>query len=238
MALTARYTAIMPALFTHLADRLLPAACVLCGAEAVGRRLCVRCQPLIPLNTQACARWAAPLPAPAPRCGECLGREPAFDAALAACRYEPPLDRLVQKYKYAEGLAVARALAPLLADRVQACGSRPDGLLPIPLHRTRLRQRGYNQALVLAMELARLLGLPVLGDGLDRTRATTAQAGLEADERRRNVRGAFAARPGLPTHMALIDDVMTTGSTLDEAARTLKAAGVTRVQAWVLARRP
>jgi ComF family protein len=228
----------MPALLSRLADRLLNAACVLCGAEAVGQRLCARCRPLLPLNQSTCARCAAPLPSPAPRCGECLGREPAFDATLAACRYESPLDRLVQKYKYNEGLAIARALSPLLAAHVQASGSRPDALLPIPLHRSRLRQRGYNQALVLALELARLLDLPVLADGLDRTRATTAQAGLEADERRRNLKGAFAARPGLPAHIALIDDVMTTGSTLDEAARTLKKAGVTRVEAWVLARRP
>jgi ComF family protein len=228
----------MPALLARLADRLLPAACVLCGVEAVGVLLCRRCQPLLPVHASACARCALPLPAPAPRCGECLGRAPAFDAALAAFRYEAPLDRLVQKFKYSEGLAVVRALAPWLAERVRAAGSRPDALLPIPLHRTRLRQRGYNQALVLARELARLLGLPVLCDGLERIRATATQAGLEADERRRNVRGAFVARPHLPAHIALIDDVMTTGSTLDAAAQALKLAGVSRVEAWVLARRP
>jgi ComF family protein len=228
----------MPALLSRLADRLLPAACVLCGVEAAGVRLCRRCQPLLPVNVSACARCAAPLPAPAPRCGECLGRAPAFDAALAACRYEAPLDRLVQKYKYNEGLAVARALAPLLVAQIRSSGSCPDALLPIPLHPSRLRQRGYNQALVLGRELSLLLGIRVLAGGLERTRATAIQAGLEADQRRRNVKGAFAASPGLPPHIALIDDVMTTGSTLDEAARTLKGAGVVRVDAWVLARRP
>ena len=118
--------------------------------------------------------------------------------------------------------------------------TKPELLLPVPLHRTRLRQRGYNQALELAKPLARLLGVPLCRDLLQRQRGTAAQTELDAVARRRNVRGAFAVRAGvaLPTHVAILDDVMTTGATLAECARVLKRAGVQRVDVWALARAP
>ena len=117
---------------------------------------------------------------------------------------------------------------------------RPELLLTVPLHRQRLRQRGYNQALELARPLARALAVPLRHDVLQRQRATDAQTELDAVARRRNVRGAFAVREGvvLPAHVAVLDDVMTTGATLAECARVLKHAGVQRVDAWALARAP
>jgi ComF family protein len=112
--------------------------------------------------------------------------------------------------------------------------------VPVPLHRSRLRRRGYNQVLELAGSLARHLGVRVCRDALERNRATDAQTELSAVQRRRNVRGAFGARleVELPAHVAVLDDVCTTGATLAECARVLKRAGVQRVDAWALARAP
>ena len=116
----------------------------------------------------------------------------------------------------------------------------PDLLLSVPLHRRRLRQRGYNQALELARPLAQALHVPLRHDRLQRRRHTGAQTELDAVSRRRNVRGAFAVREGvaLPAHVAILDDVMTTGATLAECARVLRRAGVARVDVWALARAP
>jgi len=113
-------------------------------------------------------------------------------------------------------------------------------IVPVPLHRSRLRQRGYNQALELARPLAARLGVPLAHDVLVRSRDTSAQTELDRAARRRNVRGAFHLREAivLPDHVALFDDVMTTGATLAECARLLKRAGVRRVDAWALARAP
>ena len=115
---------------------------------------------------------------------------------------------------------------------------RPAALVPVPLHHRRLRQRGYDQALELARPLARALDLPLLAGHLQRHRATVPQSELDAAARRRNVRGAFGVADGtaLPRHVALVDDVMTTGATLAEAARALRRAGVSRVDLWVAAR--
>ena len=117
---------------------------------------------------------------------------------------------------------------------------RPQALVPVPLHATRLRQRGYDQALELAKPLAQALGIPLHADALQRQRATAAQSELDAEARKRNLRGAFALHPGqaLPEHVVLVDDVMTTGATLQAAAKTLRRAGVLRVDAWVCARVP
>jgi len=126
---------------------------------------------------------------------------------------------------------MAQAFAPL---------PRPDALLPLPLHRARLRRRGYDQALELAKPLAQALELPLRDDILIRQRDTAPQSRLDAKQRRRNLRGAFVVREGaeLPAHLVLIDDVMTTGATLHAAADALRRAGVERVDAWVCARVP
>lgn len=227
----------------QLGDALLPPACVLCRREATGARLCADCAGLLVRNAPACARCAQPLPEPADACGKCLKDSPAFDAACAGFRYIAPLDHLVQRLKFDDALAVGRALLPHWVEALRAqrggAGPWPRALLPVPLHRSRLRKRGYNQALELAQGLGVELDIEVRADALGRTRATAPMPGLDWDTRRRNVRGAFAvAGPPLPAHVALIDDVMTSGATLDAAARALKAAGVERVEALVLARKP
>ena len=182
-----------------------------------------------------------PLAAAAPACGECLERPPPFATAFAPFEYAAPLDQLVMRLKFGRNLAAGRVLSQLMLDALRAePPPRPDALVPVPLHAARLRERGYNQALELARPLARALGIPLRIDLLERQRATAAQTDLDAAARRRNVRGAFgvAATAAVPAHIALVDDVMTTGTTLRECAKTLLRAGVARVDVWVIARAP
>lgn len=218
---------------------LLPPRCLLCqqpGAD--GHDLCAACAaPLQPYPT--CQQCALPLPASAPACGRCLRHPPPYTHTLALGLYQFPLDRLLPRFKFHADLAAGRELARLLADAAQHA-VRPQALLPVPLHPQRLRERGYNQALELARPLAHALDLPLLPDALQRLHATAAQSQLSAGARRRNVRGAFAlaAATRLPAHVALIDDVMTTGATLAECSRVLLRSGVQRVDLWVVARAP
>ena len=221
---------------------VLPPRCVLCGAPGVdGRDLCAGCVGDLTINTPCCPRCALPLEVPAPLCGECLQREPPFAAAWAPFRYDHPLDLLETRFKFGRDLAAGRVLAELMMLRASINAPvRPALLIPVPLHRARLRERGYNQALELAKPLAQALGIALRHDLLVRSKATPPQTGLDAKARRRNLRGAFALAPnaGLPAHVVLFDDVMTTGTTLREAARVLRRAGVARVDLWALARAP
>ncbi len=224
----------------RLARLLLPPRCLLCGEPgADGRDLCRDCAEALPWNRHACPRCALPLPQSEPVCGECLRRPPPLARAHAACVYGFPLDRLVPRFKFHHDLAAGRLMAELLGESL-ADLARPQAIVPIPLHASRLRKRGYDQALELAKPVARELGIPLLADALLRVRPTSPQSELDAEARQRNLRHAFAARPGvaLPGHIALIDDVMTTGATLNAAAKVLLRAGVTRVDAWVCARVP
>jgi len=221
---------------------VLPPRCLLCGAAGdAGRDLCAGCRGDLAANAPSCPRCAMPLATPAPACGQCLRRAPPFARAWAPLRYAHPLDLLEARFKFRADLAAGRVLSSLLIE----CAARdapelPELLIPIPLHASRLRERGYNQTLELLRPLAQALGVPLRADALVRVRATPPQTGLDAAARKRNLRGAFAVAPNtsLPAHVALFDDVMTTGATLREAAQTLLRAGVARVDAWALARAP
>ena len=224
----------------RLSDLLFPPACLVCGEPGQpGRDLCPACAAALPWLENACRGCALPLPATEPGgalCGACgQGRSPLTEVH-AAFLYAAPMDGLLRLFKFHGDLAAGRLLAQLMHAPLAAV-ERPQALVPVPLHLSRLRRRGYDQALELARPLARALRLPMLA-GLRRTRATAAQSELDAAARRRNLRAAFAARGTLPAHVALVDDVMTTGATLQAAARALRRAGVARVDAWVCARVP
>jgi ComF family protein len=199
----------------RLSFALLPASCLLCGAPGQARRdLCGGCRADVLRNTCACPRCALPLARPEAACGRCLKRPPAFQAAWAPFVYAAPLAGLLTRFKFAGDLAAGRLLAELALDELPAGLDRPQALLPVPLHPRRLRERGYNQALELARPLARALALPLLPQALQRALETPAQSGLSALARRRNLRAAFrVAARRLPAHVALVDDVMTTGAT-------------------------
>ncbi|MEW6165497.1 MAG: ComF family protein [Pseudomonadota bacterium] len=216
-------------------DACLPRACLLCGDPAGEQSVCAACAGDLPrLMAPLCPVCATPLPRAAPACGACLTDPPAFDATLAAWRYAFPLDDLVRRLKFGRRLASA----DFFAAAMQA-GTLPGGdvLMPVPLSRERLRARGFNQALEIARPLARALRLPLDTASLARVRDAEPQSRLPWNARHRNVRHAFACHADLTGKaVILVDDVMTSGATLDAAARALKERGATRVTNWVAAR--
>jgi ComF family protein len=220
--------------FSALLDTLLPRACLLCGDYAPAA-LCDACNADLPrLSGPLCPVCATPLAAPAPACGACLQSPPAFDATLAPLRYGFPVDRLIQSLKYSCRLASADFFAQSML-----AGTPPEGvlLMPVPLSRQRLRERGFNQALEIARPLARALALPLDATALTRPRDTLPQSRLPWRARKGNVRHAFECHRDLSgLAVIVVDDVMTTGATLDAVARTLKDHGAARVTNWVAAR--
>ncbi len=217
----------------NILDALLPARCPLCGEKVSGGGFCPGCLADLPWIGHACRRCGLPLPATAGAfCGRCLNQSPAFDRTLAPLAWRAPVDRLVHALKFREGLHLVGPLAGLWQP-----AERPEALIPVPLHPARLRERGFNQADLLARAAGSRLGIPVLSP-CRRRRATPPQHRLDARARRRNLAGAFACTglPGHLRHVALVDDVMTTGSTLEALARALRARDGLRVDAWVLAR--
>lgn len=228
----------LPDVLSWLALQALPLRCLVCGDPgADGLDLCRACHAALPWNDHACASCALPLPddAPAEQCGACRVTRPRQDAAAATFLYAPPVDRLLIRFKFHEDLAAGRLLSQLMLQRVPAFLRVP--LVPMPLHTQRLRQRGYDQALELARPLAKEMCLP-LWQGLVRSRATAAQSELDAESRQRNLRGAFAVAATPPEALTLVDDVMTTGATLDAAVRALARSGLRHATLWVCARTP
>jgi ComF family protein len=241
-----------------LSAALLPQDCHLCGLplaaveppdpRSSGPRfsphstpqyslLCRPCGETLPRIASPCPRCAMPTPA-GQVCGQCLRHPPHYDATLTALDYRFPVDRLVQELKYAARLPLAALFAELFAaqlslDREDA----PDLLLPLPLHPARLRARGFNQAAEIARALAPRCGLEQAAPGVRRVLDTPPQTALPIAKRRANIRGAFECDLDLTgRRVAVVDDVMTTGSTLNELARVLKKNGAARVENWVIAR--
>jgi ComF family protein len=216
-----------------LASLLFGGSCFLCRGAA-RTLLCARCYADLPrLERALCPRCALESPDGA-LCGRCLTHPPAYDATHAALAYDFPADALVHALKFRGELALAPLLAGLLAPKVRAAAV--DHVVAVPLAAERLKSRGYNQA----VEIARHLRKDVLELALcERTRDASPQIELPYGERQRNVRGAFRCTRSLEgARIAVVDDVMTTGATLDEIARTLKRAGAAHVENWVVARTP
>ena len=179
-----------------------------------------------------------------PACGRCQHTPPPFQHCIAAVDYGFPWDRLVARFKFQQQAELAGLLAGVLHDAVQRATPAPvDAVLPVPLSAPRLAERGYNQAWELARRLAARQGLPAQADWLLRLRDTPHQVGLRRQDRERNLRDALWVPPAAATalagrHLALVDDVMTTGTTASAASQALLAAGAASVQVWVLARTP
>ncbi|WIM05213.1 MAG: ComF family protein [Candidatus Nitricoxidivorans perseverans] len=218
-------------------DTVLPCDCLLCGAQdAAGppRNICAACEDDLPrLPPELCPVCAETAPGGAV-CGQCLKSPPHFDATFAAFRYAFPLDKLVQALKYGHRLAIADFCAQALQGLAAPIA---DLIVPLPLSAQRLAERGFNQSVEIARPLARALGLPLLLDGCTRPVDTVPQAMLPWKARRNNVRHAFECAVDLSgKSVIVVDDVMTTGSTLDEFARILKAHGAASVTNLVVAR--
>jgi ComF family protein len=221
------------------ADGLFAQDCLLCGQASGGEILCAACAGDLPrLPALRCPRCALPT-ALGETCGSCLAHPPHYDRTLAVFDYAFPLDKLIQTFKYGHRLALAAYLGKELTRLAQESGleSKADLVVPLPLHPVRLRERGFNQALELARPVAGALGLPLDFRMCARIRHTPAQAGLAWKQREKNMRGAFhCARDLAGRRILLVDDVMTTGASLDECARTLKRRGAAEVTLLAVAR--
>lgn len=217
--------------------RLLPAQpCLLCGSYSRDGVCCKACTAELPLLTSShCPVCALPSPGNAV-CGECLRHPPPFEHTVAAFSYAFPIDKLIQALKFREHLLVADYLADALAAHID---TRPDCIVALPLHPLRLRERGFNQSQLLAQRLACRLDIPVLPDVCSRVRNTPPQVSLPWKERDKNMHDAFHCQthPLISgRHVAIVDDVMTTGASTGALATALKQAGAAEVSIWVVAR--
>lgn len=215
--------------------QIVPAQpCLLCGAYTRTDGWCPDCNADLPYLPPGCCPVCA-LPTPdGSICGHCLTRAPHFDHTVAVFAYAFPVDQLIHALKYGEHLILSRALAGRLTQRI---AHRPDRIIAMPLHPSRLRERGFNQSQELARNVARILAVPLLTNSVRRIRNTQSQSVLPWKERKRNMRNAFACDDNLAgLHIGIVDDVMTSGTTLDELARELRRAGAGEISAWVVAR--
>jgi ComF family protein len=247
MVMSSLMTTLLPRLGQVLRlflDMLIPPRCPSCGAITSEQgALCADCwQHLRFLGPPHCACCGQPFPLDVgaeARCPRCLTRPPRFDRARAVFRYDEASRPLILRFKHADRIAVARPFARWMARAGGALLAEADLLVPVPLHPWRLFRRRYNQAALLALELSRLSGVPVWPDALRRIRATPPQGRLSGRARHRNVRGAFRLRQPQAVagrRILLIDDVMTTGATLEECARLLRMGGASGVDVLTLAR--
>jgi ComF family protein len=225
----------------RIAGHVFGGSCFLCrgGTDAARGEslLCAACDADLPrLGGPLCPCCALASP-DGMLCGRCLAASPAYDSTHAALAYLFPADVLVQSLKFRGVLALAPLLGALAGERLASSGVAVDMVLPVPLSARRLAQRGYNQAMELARPVARALGAPLEARLCERVRDTASQTDLPWAARAGNVRGAFrCAAPLEGARLALVDDVMTTGATLAELARTLKRAGAVRIVNCVVAR--
>lgn len=218
--------------------------CIGCLAAAPANGLCPACIASLPVNSSPCKRCGLPLPditthKSSAFCGPCVASPPAFDQVIAPWVYGFPVNAAVSRFKYSSQRALGRPFAVALADTIRKRGAPlPEALIPVPMHPGKLRKRGFNQAEEIAIWLSEQLDVPVLEGGLERTRRSDAQSGLNRKRRLTNLKGAFAANMPVPDHVALVDDVMTTGATVEELSRLLRRQGAKRIDVWVIARTP
>ena len=220
--------------------------CLLCDEAAEGTLpLCMACETDLPWLGDHCQCCALPLPTAGLTCGQCLSRPPAFERVIAPWTYNFPIDSLITRFKHSAKWPFGHLLAELLTQALQHRFDedlpRPELLVPVPLGNRRLRQRGFNQAAMLARWISASLDIPCDERLLLRTQDTDAQQDLNAEARQKNLRNAFALAANASfkgRHLALVDDVLTTGATAQALARRLMDAGAARVDVYCLARTP
>lgn len=222
-------------------DFLFPPTCLLCGNSGFDSRdLCHSCYEHLPRNNRCCFQCAEILEIKTTAfalCGRCLAKPPAFDKTYAPFIYQGAISHLITALKFSAHHPNARLLGTLLAEHLKRFAEIPDCIVPVPLHKSRYRQRGFNQAIEIAGILSKELAIPLELASCQRHRDTPQQTRLSAKKRRKNLKHAFSLiKPMRDRHVAIVDDVMTTGSTAHELAALLKQSGVRKVDVWVCAR--
>jgi ComF family protein len=222
-----------------MAQWLMPHACIFCGQKTLNIDVCTPCLNDLPHIENPCKRCSRSLTGLNLQCGFCLNHRPAYDATHALFSYRPPITKLIMQLKFNHILANARVLGELLTLKIQqewyVGKPLPDLIIPVPLHTKRLRERGFNQAVEIARPISKKLTLPM--HHCSRIKYTHPQATLLAEERVKNMRGAFLITQDLTNKtVAVVDDVITTGQTINEFCKTLKKAGAKRIDVWCCAR--
>jgi len=220
---------------------IVPGHCILCQAPT--KRfldLCADCMHDLPYLNQACYQCALPLKQTIfHTCGQCLQKSPAYDRTIALFHYDFPINKLISDLKFHQRLRNASILGRLFSEKLRAAykdKKLPQYIIPVPLHKKRLRERGYNQALELARPISKALNIPLNNKICERIIHTLPQLKMDSVARRKNLKHAFSVNVNNITHVAIIDDVMTTGSTVEEISRVLKKHGVTQVDVWCIGR--
>lgn len=232
--------------FKTLGFTIFPPTCLLCGADGEPELdLCAACRRELPMIEDACFRCGVPMQQQESSrgpvlCGQCLSKSPQYDRVIAPLLYENPVDWMVQQLKFHARLPYVRVLSHLLYEHLNdTLTDWPELLVPVPLHKRRLAERGFNQALELARPLSKALNLPVAENVCSRQKDTPQQSVLPANKRAANLRNAFLMnKPLAAKRVAIIDDVVTTGATVNALAKLLKQNGAERVQVWAVARTP
>lgn len=233
--------------FHHCRNTLWPQRCMFCDSATLCLGACEACHKDLEWNRYCCAQCAEPFDAPVPddtHCASCLAEAPAFDRAIAPLRYAFPVDCCIQDLKYGGKRYQAKYLVDLISKHIQDAYSDdalPPYLLPVPTHRQTEKTRGFNQAALLAKQLEKSLPVKALNKTIRKVRLTDSQTNFDKKTRQKNLAGSFALQEAFSptlTHVALVDDVMTTGATLHALADLLKQRGVKRVDAWCIARTP
>lgn len=216
----------------------LPSICVLCKHyHKDSTAVCTHCIALLPRLGPACVHCAYPLfDGDYLLCGQCIANPPPIDKALISYRFEEPLRTLIHQFKYHHRFYLCTFLSQLIMNAWQQEQTQPQCLIPVPMHPKKIRQRGFNQSILLTRLLAKKTGIPYDLTLCRKSKNTEAQATLNGKQRIRNVQGAFSLNTTSYEHIALIDDLLTTGSTANELARTFKKAGVKKVELWCCAR--
>ncbi len=221
----------------QVADWLTPQSCEVCQQVHSETLICQACYPSLPFQAGCCDRCGQNYAATDAYCGRCIESPPHFDRCVSVFRYEAPISDQIQRLKYGDWPSLAHKLAQLMARELIANNiTKPQLLVPVPMHHQRLYTRGFNQAALLCRHLAKELKIEHQLGLIRKTRSTAPQVDLTLKQRKSNLRGAFTVtRPTVNSDIAIIDDVLTTGSTANEIAKLLKRKGATNVQVWTLA---
>ncbi len=222
----------------HDVKVLLPYTCILCGsASQQDLDLCCDCEADLPLIENACQQCAIPLDAEQDLlCAQCQNKPPAFHRSFALFHYNPPIDGFIMDLKFHHKLLYAHILGKLLLKKINNC-DKPEYIIPVPLHPKRLRQRGFNQALEIAKPIANALQIPIETQSIKRIENTDSQSQIDASKRQKNLKNAFeVVEPIQARHVAIVDDVVTTGSTVNALATKLVEQGVKQIDVWCSAR--